>query len=307
MSKLSLRHLPSITSRNVTLSPKVTTLRVDILGVLVTPDSFQGAVDRLVDWIRQRSPTYICVTGVHGVMEARRDPALREIHNAAGMVTTDGMPLVWASRWVGVKHAARVYGPDLVLGLCEAGLDEGWRHYFYGAAPGVADEMAARLVTRFPRLQIAGTFAPPFRALSAEEEDGVAALINGSGADIVWVGLSTPKQERWMATMRTRLEAPLLVGVGAAFDIHAGRLRQAPRWVQRSGLEWLFRLAMEPRRLWKRYLRNNPRFVIEMLRRPPQLIIVNLEGSNSSPTPDLQRLEQPVRTTPPAPDPTRTW
>lgn len=204
-------------------------------------------------------------------MESQRDAELLEIHNRAGMATPDGMPLVWAARYAGCRETTRVYGPDLMLAVCERAASEGWRSYFYGGAPGVADELAARLQDRFPGLAVAGTFSPPFRPLTDKESAEIVGRINDSGADLVWVGLSTPKQERWMADHRNALEAAVLLGVGAAFDFHTGRLRQAPSWMQGSGLEWVFRLAVEPRRLWRRYLRNNPAFVTRILRHPPRI------------------------------------
>jgi N-acetylglucosaminyldiphosphoundecaprenol N-acetyl-beta-D-mannosaminyltransferase len=246
--------------------------RVDILGVEVTATTLRGATDEILRWCRDGERHYVCVSGVHGVMESVRDPSLRAIHNRSGVTTTDGMPLVWCCRLAGRKEAQRVYGPDLMLAVCAAATAEGLRSFFYGGAPGVADQLAVRLQHDFPGLRCVGTWSPPFRPLTPEEEEEVAERINRSGADLVWVGLSTPKQERWMATLRDRLDAPALLGVGAAFDMHAGLLRQAPPWVQRHGLEWAFRLAVEPRRLWRRYLRNNPAFVWGVLRRPPRIV-----------------------------------
>jgi len=194
-------------------------------------------------------------------MQSQVDPSLRDIHNQAGLVTPDGMPLVWLSRLRGHHHVQRVYGPDLMLACCEASIRNGYRHFFYGGGPGVAERLAKRLGQRFDGLQVVGTWTPPFRDLTTAEEEALIDRIASSKPDIVWVGLSTPKQERWMARYIGRLPAAVLIGVGAAFDMHAGITRQAPRWMQRSGLEWLFRLATEPRRLWRRYLTNNPRFV----------------------------------------------
>jgi N-acetylglucosaminyldiphosphoundecaprenol N-acetyl-beta-D-mannosaminyltransferase len=225
------------------------------------------ALQVIEGWIRRCDRQYVCVTGVHGVMESQRDPELLRIHNAAGLVTPDGMPLVWIARRSGYHHVDRVYGPVLVLAACEASVAAGYRHFFYGGGPGVAERLAERLAARFPGLTIVGTFAPPFRPLLPEEETEVIARINASAADIVWVGLSTPKQEHWMDRFRPKLKAPVLIGVGAAFDFHAGLKRQAPRWVQRSGFEWLFRLSQEPRRLWRRYSSNNTRFVLRLLLR----------------------------------------
>jgi N-acetylglucosaminyldiphosphoundecaprenol N-acetyl-beta-D-mannosaminyltransferase len=181
------------------------------------------------------------------------------------------MPLVWCCRRVGLP-TERVYGPDLMLAVLEQGVQAGWRSYFYGGLPGVADQLAARMSERFPGLVVAGTHSPPFGPLSPEEDDEIVARINAAEPDLVWVGLSTPKQERWMAAHVGRLQAPVLLGVGAAFDFHAGRVRQAPSWVQRSGMEWAYRLSREPRRLWRRYLRNNPAFVARILRQPPRAL-----------------------------------
>jgi len=224
------------------------------------------AVATLDGWIRNRTPHYVCVTGVHGVMESQRDGELRSIHERAGLVTPDGMPLVWLAHLDGRANVERVYGPDLMLACCARSIETGASHYFYGGAPGVADLLARRLSERFPGLAVAGSVCPPFRPLTPEEDEQIVDDINRANPDIVWVGLSTPKQERWMAAHVGRLRAPVLVGVGAAFDFHAGIKRQAPPWMQRSGLEWSFRLATEPRRLWRRYLVNNPSFVWQVAR-----------------------------------------
>ena len=235
--------------------------RVNVLGVGVSAIELGTAVAVMSDWITSRTPHYVCVSGVHGIMESLDDPGLRAIHNRAGLVTPDGMPLVWLGRLAGHGAMRRVYGPDLLLACCAESERRGWRHFFYGGGDGVAELLAERLRARFPTLEVAGTYTPPFRVLTDAEEAEVAQRIEESRADIVWVGLSTPKQERWMSAHVGRVAAPVLVGVGAAFDFHAGLKAQAPRWIQQSGLEWLFRLATEPRRLWRRYLKNNPRFV----------------------------------------------
>lgn len=237
-----------------------------VLGVRVSAVTLHNTVDIITAWVRTRQPHYVCVTGVHGIMESWRDRALRIVHNRAGLVTPDGMPLVWLSWAAGHRTVTRVYGPDLMLAVCAASVARGHRHFFYGGADGIADTLAERLRERYPGLAIAGTYCPPFRALTPEETTEVRQRINQSGADIVWVGLGTPRQERWMADMVGTVQAPVFVGVGAAFDFHAGVKRQAPRWMQRSGLEWVFRLATEPRRLWKRYLINNPWFLWLVLR-----------------------------------------
>jgi N-acetylglucosaminyldiphosphoundecaprenol N-acetyl-beta-D-mannosaminyltransferase len=162
---------------------------------------------------------------------------------------------------MGFRHVERVYGPDLMLAVCEHSAKRGYRHFFYGGAPGVTEKLAVQLRSRFPGLQVAGTYSPPFRPLTPEEDREVVERINSSQPDIVWVGIGAPKQERWMAEHVGRLCAPVLIGVGAAFDFHGGLKKQAPRWMQKSGLEWSFRLMSEPRRLWRRYLVNNPFFL----------------------------------------------
>jgi N-acetylglucosaminyldiphosphoundecaprenol N-acetyl-beta-D-mannosaminyltransferase len=199
---------------------------------------------------------------VHGVVEAWRDPAFRDVLNGADLVTADGVPLVFMGRLRGHDGMERVYGPTLMLRVCEGSAGTGLRHYFYGGVDGVAEQLARNLEARFPGLSVAGWYSPPFQPLTDAEEAEVSARINRSSANIVWVGLSTPKQERWAARMRTRLRANVVITVGAAFDFHTGRVRQAPAVMQRLGLEWLFRLIQEPRRLWPRYLRNNPLFLI---------------------------------------------
>jgi N-acetylglucosaminyldiphosphoundecaprenol N-acetyl-beta-D-mannosaminyltransferase len=188
------------------------------------------------------------------------------------------MPLVWISRLQGFRHVDRVYGPDLMLAVCERSAERGFRNFLYGGREGVAERLSARLRERFPRLQIVGTYCPPFRPLTEEEDARVVAMINRSGADIVWVGLSTPKQERWMAAHLGKIEVPVMIGVGAAFDFHAGLVPQAPRWMQRSALEWLFRILAEPRRLWRRYLVNNPTFIMLILFQALSLRRYGLEG-----------------------------
>jgi N-acetylglucosaminyldiphosphoundecaprenol N-acetyl-beta-D-mannosaminyltransferase len=235
--------------------------RANILGVGVSALAMAEAVGRIEHWIGAGAREYVCVTGMHGVMESQSDPALRRIHNRAGMVVPDGMPLVWLSRAATGRPVERVAGPDLMPRVLARSAATGHRHFFYGGAAGVPERLADRCAARLPGLRVAGTYSPPFRPLSVREEDEVAARIDAAAPDVVWVGLSTPKQERWMARFRPRLRAPVLIGVGAAFDLHAGLARRAPAWMQRSGLEWAFRLAHDPRRLWRRYVHNIPRFI----------------------------------------------
>lgn len=259
--------------------------RCNVLGVGVSPINPAMALEQIDRWIAGREHHYVCVTGVHGVMESQRAAQVKQIHNRAGLVTPDGMPLVWISRLSGSRHVDRVYGPDLMLAVCGRSTERGYRHFLYGGRGGVAERLSSRLRERFPRLQVVGTYCPPFRPLTDEEDEDVVRLINRSGADIVWVGLSTPKQERWMAAHLGRIEAPVMVGVGAAFDFHAGLVPQAPRWIQRSGLEWLFRLLVDPRRLWRRYLLNNPVFVT--------LVLLQLLGLRTYPLDEMDRLAMP--------------
>jgi N-acetylglucosaminyldiphosphoundecaprenol N-acetyl-beta-D-mannosaminyltransferase len=239
--------------------------RVNVLGVGVSAINMQLALDQIDDWVKRREPQYVSVCNVHSVMECRRDGRLRQIVNAAGMVTPDGMPLVWLGRLGGQGQVSRVYGPDLMLAELESSLRSGHSHFFYGGRAGVATGLADRLAKRFPGLRIAGTLTPPFGSAAELCNPATAAAINQARPDVVWVGLTSPKQEFWMACMRPLLQAPVLIGVGAAFDFHSGTVAQAPAWMQRSGLEWLFRLLTEPRRLWRRYLIDNPWFVIELL------------------------------------------
>lgn len=239
--------------------------RVNVLGTGISPINMGMALERIDAWIAGHDRQYVCVCSVNNVMQGHRSESLRRVMNASGMNTPDGMPLVWLSRLAGHRQVSRVYGPDLMLAEMDHSRSKGHRHFFYGGGEGVAASLARRMLEQFPGVQIVGTYAPPFGPVSELCNDEVGALINRTRPDIVWVGISTPKQELWMGCMRPRLEAPVLIGVGAAFDFHTGRLAQAPPWMQRSGLEWSFRLAHEPRRLWRRYLLDNPRFVFALV------------------------------------------
>jgi N-acetylglucosaminyldiphosphoundecaprenol N-acetyl-beta-D-mannosaminyltransferase len=236
--------------------------RGDVLGVPVSCVTMADAVDRIAGWIDQGRRAYVCVTGVHGVMECRRDRGLRDIHARADMVTPDGMPLVWFLRLSGDRRIERVYGPDLMRAVTAMSVARGDRHFYYGGADGVAERLVAVLGGTYPGLRVAGMLCPPFRPLTPEEDRAHVDAVNAARPDIVWVGLSTPKQERWMADHLGRIEAPVMIGVGAAFDFIAGTKRQAPSWLQRNGLEWLFRLCTEPRRLWRRYAYIVPGFLL---------------------------------------------
>ncbi|MFD9130101.1 WecB/TagA/CpsF family glycosyltransferase [Kitasatospora sp. NPDC059571] len=245
--------------------------RVDVLGVGISAVGPDTALAEITRWITQGERGYVCVTGVHGVMESQRDPGLARIHNASGLTVPDGMPMVWAGRRAGAAGMSRVPGPALMLDVLARAAERGWSSYLHGGGPGVPELLAERLRERLPGLRIAGTHSPPFRPTTPAEDAETVARINDSGADLVWIGLSTPKQERWMAAHRAALTAPVLLGVGAAFDVHAGLQQLAPGWMQRNGLEWSYRLAKEPRRLWRRYLRNNPAYLARIALRPPRM------------------------------------
>lgn len=235
--------------------------RFNVLGVAMSAMNLPIATEAVLQALRERRKGYVCVTGVHGVTEAQDDDAFRRILNGAFLNTTDGMPLVWLGKHAVGGFVDRVYGPDLMLEIFRATQATAFRHFFYGGAPGVAEELQASLEARFPGVTVCGTYCPPFRPLNPQEEAELAALVREKRPDIIWVGLSTPKQERFMAEYLPRLDTTLMFGVGAAFDFHSGRVRQAPRWIQRSGFEWFYRLCSQPRRLARRYLVNNPLFL----------------------------------------------
>jgi N-acetylglucosaminyldiphosphoundecaprenol N-acetyl-beta-D-mannosaminyltransferase len=253
--------------------------RVNVLGVGISPLSIPLAVAAMGRAIEHRSKGYICVTGVHGVSEAQTNPAFRSILNRAFLNTPDGMPMVWLGRLAGHAGMDRVYGPDLLHQACRVSAQTGWKHFFYGGAPGVAELLASSLQSRYSHLQVAGTYTPPFRPLNPEEKEALRKQVATVRPDIIWVGLSTPKQEAFMAEALPGLDTTLMVGVGAAFDLVSGRVRQAPRWIQRCGFEWLFRFFQEPGRLWKRYFKNNPLFLGRILLQTTGLRHYSLEGS----------------------------
>ena len=239
--------------------------RVNVLGVGISALNLDQAIDQIEAWIANDDRKYVNLCTVHTVMECQHDGRLRALVNASGLSTPDGMPLVWLSRLHGHREAGRVYGPDLMLALCDRGRAKGLRHFFYGGAPGVTDRLVGNLRSRYPGVVVAGTHTPPFRPTGAREDPDVIDALNQATPHIVWVGLGTPKQDYWVANHRAVLGAPVLIAVGAAFDFHAGVLRQAPRWMQRNGLEWLFRLLQEPRRLAFRYLVYNPLFLFRIV------------------------------------------
>ena len=236
--------------------------RQPLLGVPLALIDYARTLDWIDATVAARGRAYVCVAAVHTVMACQEDPDLRTAVLGADFTVPDGQPLVWALRMLGHDLDDRVYGPELMERACARAADTGARFYLYGGRnQGALAQLARNLRLRHPGLRIVGGHAPPFRDLTEAEERAVIADIHRSGADVVWVGIGVPKQEKWMARMRGRLDAPVLVGVGAAFDFHGGLIPQAPAWMQRRGLEWVFRLAREPRRLWRRYLRYHPRFV----------------------------------------------
>jgi N-acetylglucosaminyldiphosphoundecaprenol N-acetyl-beta-D-mannosaminyltransferase len=233
-----------------------------VLGVNVDAVQIPDAISRIENWIAAgERGRYVTLTNVHAVMEAHHDASFQQVLNQAAMVCPDGMPLVWLGRLRGLGLQRRVYGPDLFWDFCRATQSRHYKHYFYGGAPGVADRLAQQLQQTFPGVRIAGCYSPPFRSLSDAEKSAVVKMINQAAPDLLWVGLGCPKQEFWMHEYAGLLNVPVMLGVGQAFDIYAGNLRQAPGWMREHGLEWLFRLCLEPRRLWKRYLVYNTGFL----------------------------------------------
>lgn len=246
---------------NIQDAPTTETARFRVLGVGVDAVQIPDAVRILERWIGERCGSrYVAVTGMHGVSESLVDQPFRDMLGAASLVVSDGMPLVWLGRWHGHKNMVRrVYGPELMETFCrETGAR--YRHFFYGGAEGVPEHLAKVMHEKFG-VQVAGCYSPPFRPLAPEEDQAAVDLIEAAHADVLWIGLSTPKQEKWMYEHCPKLTVPAVLGVGAAFDLNTGRLSQAPAWMRENGLEWLFRLWTEPRRLWRRYLVNGPVFV----------------------------------------------
>jgi N-acetylglucosaminyldiphosphoundecaprenol N-acetyl-beta-D-mannosaminyltransferase len=240
--------------------------RVNVLGVGVTPVNLRQAVEILEKWRAEERREYVCCASVHGLVEAQRDPEIRNALNRSGLTTEDGMPLVWWCQRSGFPNAGRVCGSDLLMTMCERGAQQGHRHYFYGASPLVIETLVSRLRQSFPGLVIAGYRSPPFRALTKEEDEADVQAINEARPDFVWIGLGMPKQEKWMAQHVGKIQAAALLGIGAAFDFIAETTPRAPVWMQHSGFEWLFRLMTEPRRLARRYLVYNAIFMTSALR-----------------------------------------
>lgn len=242
---------------------------MDVMGVPISVVNMDRAVGTIVDRVHAKEAQFVCVRDVHGVIGCQDDPNLMSFHRQAGLVVPDGAPLVWLSRRFGVKGMSRVCGYDLVDALCAVSGKEGIRHFLYGGKPGVAETMAGKLREKYPDLEIVGVYSPPFGGLAEGVDQSAVDMITKTGANVVWIGLSTPKQEYWMANHVAALNGATLIGIGAAFDFHAGAVKRAPPWMRDNGLEWAHRLMSEPRRLWKRYLLMAPRFAWQML---PQII-----------------------------------
>ena len=238
--------------------------KINMLGVGISAINISDALQQMERWIETKEQHYVCVCPNHTIMESQRDRELRRIVNSAGLATPDGMSVVWACKFYGYSNVERVYGPDLMLAFSALAAEKGYTNFFYGGAEGVPEELAEILCQRFPGLKVVGTYSPPFRPLTPEEDKVIVETINQANPDVVWVGLGMPKQELWMGEHLGRIAAPVMVGVGAAFDFLSGRKEWAPRWMQRNGLEWLFRLLHEPTRLWRRNL-YHPLFFYNVL------------------------------------------
>src|ERR1700683_1194955 len=239
--------------------------RAYVLGVGVHAINMEQAVAEIDHAVLHRRRGYVCVTGVHGVMVAQSDIQFKSILNNSLLTTPDGMPMVWMGRLEGFRHMDRVYGPELMLEICRLSEERGYKHFFYGGNSGVAEKLAEALRTRYPKLNVVGMNTPPFRPLNPSEEKELEEQVMKTQPDFLWIGLSTPKQERFMSEHLGDLDCTLMLGVGAAFDIHTGITKDAPRWIKRAGLQRLPRLLQEPGRLWKRYLVNNPTFVFHVV------------------------------------------
>ena len=245
--------MTQLTEDRVRSTAPVLSVQIDVL-------TWDDSLNRIQSWAGQRDSRYVCITNAHSVVSAGQNTEFQSVINGADMATPDGAPVAWVMRKLGYDKQERINGPDLMLRYCELAEQKGESIFLYGSAPETLEKLKHKLNDKFPGLHIAGAFSPPFRALSAEEDQDVIDLINSSGASTVWVSLGCPKQEKWMAAHRGRVKG-VMIGVGAAFDYHAGTIQRAPLWMQRRGLEWLHRLCSEPRRLWKRYLVTNTLFI----------------------------------------------
>lgn len=240
-------------------------LRISVLGSRYSALPFRESVESILERAKSGGGGYVCIANVHTTMTGYYDPAYQKITNSSFLSTPDGQPIRWAMQCLGAKGQERVRGPSVMKAVCDQGRARGLKHFLYGASPKTLSTLEAALKRDYPGIEIVGAISPPFRPLSASELAADVAAINASGAEIVWIGLGAPKQERWMWDQRETVR-PLMMGIGAAFDLLSGVISEAPQWIQSLGLEWLYRLVLEPRRLWRRYLWNNPAFLVLFLR-----------------------------------------
>jgi len=240
--------------------------RFNVLDVQVSAVNLERACSIVDESIQMDRKGYVCVAPVSTIVSCQESGEYKEIVNNAEMVAPDGMPLVWLAKMMGHKEVRRTYGPDLMLTLCDMGQEKGYRHFLYGGSQEASEKMVTTLKKKFPNINIVGRYSPPFRESTVEENEKVIDLINNTQTDILWVGLGAPKQDYWMKNNRDKLDASMMIGVGAAFDFLAGTKKQAPIWMRNAGLEWVFRLCSEPKRLWKRYLIGNTRFIYLLMK-----------------------------------------
>lgn len=275
-------------------TPRQPANMANVLGIGVHAVDMEEAVARVRLALELARKGYICLAGVHGIMEARRSAELRSILTNAYLIAPDGMPTVWMGHWQGLSHMQRVFGPDLMLEVIGRKEFLGCKHFFCGGGPGVAEKLRERLLRRFPETSIVGIYTPPFRPMTMDEEIELAAQIRSLKPDIIWIGLSTPKQDRFMARYLPMLETKLMIGVGAAFLYHTGAIQDSPAWVKRAGLQWLHRLAQEPSRLWRRYLLNVPLFLFHAALQLTGLRRYGAESTSPCLTDSKQNSELPL-------------
>jgi N-acetylglucosaminyldiphosphoundecaprenol N-acetyl-beta-D-mannosaminyltransferase len=241
-------------------------MHFEVLGVRFAAVQIPYVIRKIEEWISDGPwAHYISVSNVHSVIESQQNAQLMETLNSCDLNVPDGMPIVWLGRSQGHDLPRRVYGPDLFIEFCRDTQDKHYRHFFYGGTPDVVEALVHKLKEKFPEFQVAGYFSPPFRPLTPPEDLQVIDMINAASADVLWVGLGCPKQELWMQEHHESIRVAAIIGIGQAFNIYAEKLRQAPRWMRENGLEWLFRLLLEPRRLWRRYLVTNTEFIVRLL------------------------------------------
>ena len=235
--------------------------QVNILGVGIHAIDMAMALDVIETAINRKNKGYVCAANVHVVMEAQDSAEFKQLLNSSLMTVPDGRPLVWLGRLWGVRSISQVGGPEMLDELCDLSRRKGYTHYFYGGAPGVAEQLREIMIARYPGLRVVGAYSPPFRQLTSDEERQLSGSFASLKPDITWIGLGAPKQEKFMANYLDLLDTTVMIGVGAAFDMNTGRIKDAPRWAKKCGAAWLFRLVQDPQRLWKRYLKTNPSFL----------------------------------------------